>query len=56
MHTGSPNGGAGVVSSDGEFVISGLPIIFMTSQHQFRYLVYTRHVNSFFCGGTARHS
>ena len=26
MHTGSPNGGAGAVSGDGEFVVLGLPV------------------------------
>jgi len=26
MHTGSPNGGAGAVSGDGEFVALGLPV------------------------------
>ena len=27
MHTGSPNGGAGAVSGDGEFVVLGLPVV-----------------------------
>jgi len=26
MHTGSPNGSAGAVSGDGEFVVLGLPV------------------------------
>jgi len=26
MHTGSPNGGAGAVSGDGEFIVLGLPV------------------------------
>jgi len=27
MHTGSPNGGAGALSDDGEFVVLGLPAL-----------------------------